>query len=419
MKTLITDRTLRGLKPAPAGKRTVLWDTAVPGLCVRVTDKGAASFNVMRRVKGESAPVRRMLGIAWTVPFPASQPLPYPLTTAREDARSMILDMSRGIDPKAKREAVREAEAQSARETFAAVAKEFLADHVVKLRSAREVAAAFENELIPILGKKPVASVSDPDVTRLLKAVAKDRPYQARHLFAFLSKFYKWAFAQRIYGITASPCAAISMRDLVGKTVPRSRTLNDDELAAVWRVTEGLGYPAGPFIRLLLLSGQRLREVAQMEWSEVDLAKGIWTIPAERMKADTAHVVPLAPQAAAILESLPRWTGAFVFTTTDGRKPIANFDGIKKKLDAHLPEVKAWRFHDLRRSMRAGLSALRVPDKVSELCIAHTQKGLHKVYDQHAYLDEKRHAFEAWANHVLAICEPGGPNNVIHIAARG
>jgi len=131
MKTLITDRTLRGLKPAPAGKRTVLWDTAVPGLCVRVTDKGAASFNVMRRVKGESAPVRRMLGIAWTVPFPASQPLPYPLTTAREDARSMILDMSRGIDPKAKREAVREAEAQSARETFAAVAKEFLADHVV------------------------------------------------------------------------------------------------------------------------------------------------------------------------------------------------------------------------------------------------------------------------------------------------
>jgi hypothetical protein len=63
--------------------------------------------------------------------------------------------------------------------------------------------------------------------------------------------------------------------------------------------------------------------------------------------------------------------------------------------------------------------ALRVPDTVSELCIAHTQKGLHKIYDQHAYLDEKRNAFDAWANHVLAICEPGMPSNVIQIAARG
>jgi hypothetical protein len=88
MKTLITDRTLRGLKPAPDGTRTVVWDSVVPGLCVRITDKGTASFSVMRRVKGHKQPVRRMLGIAWTVPFPASHPLPYPLSTAREDARA-------------------------------------------------------------------------------------------------------------------------------------------------------------------------------------------------------------------------------------------------------------------------------------------------------------------------------------------
>ena len=122
MKTLITDRTLRGLKPAPAGKRSVIWDTAVPGLCVRVTDKRAASFNVMRRVKGESAPVRRMLGIAWAVPFPASQPLPYPLATAREDARAMVLDMSRGIDPKAKLATKQREDATRQANSFASVA---------------------------------------------------------------------------------------------------------------------------------------------------------------------------------------------------------------------------------------------------------------------------------------------------------
>ena len=135
------------------------------------------------------------------------------------------------------------------------------------------------------------------------------------------------------------------------------------------------------------------------------------------MKADAAHVVPLSPEAVAILEGLPRWAGPFIFSTTSGRRPIANFSGIKEKFDALMPGVEPWRFHDLRRSMRTGLSALRIPDTVSELCIAHTQKGLHKIYDQHAYLDEKRNAFEAWANHVFAICEPGAANNVIELAA--
>jgi integrase len=156
-----------------------------------------------------------------------------------------------------------------------------------------------------------------------------------------------------------------------------------------------------------------------MAWDEVDVEKRLWIIPPGRMKAEAAHIVPLSPEAVAILEGLPRWAGPFIFSTTSGRRPIANFSGIKEKCDALMPGVEPWRFHDLRRSMRTGLSALRVPDTVSELCIAHTQKGLHRVYDQHSYLDEKRNAFDAWANHVLAICEPGAPSNVIQIAARG
>ena len=417
MTQLFTDRLLRGLKPAPPGKRTTLWDSAVPSLCVRVTDKGAASFNVMRRLRGRV--IRRMIGIAWHVPLPAGQPLPYSLLDARKDARAAILDISRGIDPKAKREAAREAAEQSVRETFAAAAREFLSDHVSGLRSAREVEAAFKNELLPVFGKRPIAEVSDIEIARMLKAVAKDRPYQARHLYAYLSKFFRWAIAQRVYGVTVSPCAGLSAKDLLGKPSHRTRILNDGELAALWQATAAISYPAGPFVRLLLLTGQRLREVSEMSWPEVDLQKRLLVIPAERMKADAPHVVPLSAAIITILEGLPRWTGPFVFSTTGGDRPIANFSGIKEKLDALMPEIDPWRFHDLRRSMRTGMSALRVPDTVSELCIAHTQKGLHKVYDQHAYLDEKRHAFEAWASHVLAVCEPGAPSNVISISVKG
>src|ERR1700730_3354025 len=83
------------------------------------------------------------------------------------------------------------------------------------------------------------------------------------------------------------------------------------------------------------------------------------------------------------------------------------------RLTAGPATIAVWRFHDLRRSMRTGLSSLRIADTVSELCIAHTRKELHKVYDQHSYLDEKRHALETWAARVMAICEPGAPSNII------
>lgn len=418
MKTLLTDRALRGLKPAPAGKRTVIWDSAVPSFCVRVTDTGAASFNVMRRLPNGRL-IRRLIGFGWTVPFPAGHPLPYALADARADARAAILDISRGIDPKAKREAAKEADVQAAKQTFGAVAKDFFEDHVAGLRSAAEVEAAFRREILPSFGKRPVASITDLEIAKLLKAVAKDRPYQARHLFAYLSKFYRWALAQRCYGLAASPCAALSAKDLIGKPSPRVRVLTDSELAALWKSPGDLSYPTGPFVRLLLLTGQRLREVGEMAWSEIDLAKGLWVIPADRMKADTAHIVPLAPEAIAILADLPRWRGPFVLTTTGGRRPIANFSGLKAKIDALIPDVAPWRFHDLRRTMRTGLSSLRIPDTVSELCIAHTQKGLHKVYDQHAYIDEKRQAFEAWANRIKSIVEPGDPTNVIKMREQG
>lgn len=418
MKTLITDRTLRGLKPALTGKRTVIWDTAVPSLCVRVTDKGAASFSIMRRLRGKL--IRRTIGIGWHVPFPAGQPFPFPLAEARKTARAMLLDIAHGVDPKAKQEAEREAGARAAQDTFAAIAEEFLAKHVSKLRSRRDVEAAFRRELIPLLGKKSVTTITRRDVIRILEAVAESgRPYIARHLKAYLSKFFAWAIARDCYGLGASPCAGIRAADIVGQTKPRQRVLTNSELKALWQASAALSYPSGPFVRLLLFTGQRLREVGHMAWTEVDIEKRLWTIPGSRMKADAPHVVTLSPAAIAILELLPRLTGDYIFSGNDGTRPISWFSVIKDRVDLLMPDVADWRFHDLRRTMRTGLSALRVSDIVAELCIGHTQKGLHKTYDQHAYLDEKRQAFEAWANHVLSIVEPGAPSNVVSIAARG
>ena len=165
--------------------------------------------------------------------------------------------------------------------------------------------------------------------------------------------------------------------------------------------------------------------------SELDLDAALWTIPAERMKGDAAHLVPLS--APALIRSLPEFTGSHLFSTTAGRKPVNGFSKAKARLDylmlAELrkdaaergedpgkAQLAPWVLHDLRRTGRTRLSALPIPDIVRELVIAHAQKGLHKVYDLHSYLDEKRDALDRWAWKLRDIVDPP-PSNVTVLRA--
>jgi integrase len=403
VKVLLTDRFLRGLKPAQPGNRDPYWDAAVPGLYVLVTDRGNASFNVMRRVKGHKQPMRRMIGIAWHVPFPTDHSLPYPLATARKDARAMILDMAQGIDPKEKKATQRRSEAQEKDNSFVAIADEFLQRHVHKLRSGADIEATLRRELLPRWGERPISEISRRDIIALAEDLSSaGHAATARKAFSIASKLFNWALARDI--VESSPCAAVKIATLAGAAVVRQRVLSDTELRALWQAVEGLGYPVAPFVRLLLLTGQRLREVAGMSWAEIDLDKALWTIPLERMKGGAAHEVPLAPTAVEILNALPRWTGPYVFSATGGKQPIKGFSKLKQRIDAALGDNAApWRFHDLRRTMRTGLGALPVPNNVAELCIGHAQPGMSRVYDRHSYRDEKRRAFELWATRLAEI----------------
>jgi integrase len=409
MKTMLTDRALRAMKPASPGTRKMVWDAAVPSFGVRVSEHGKLTFVVMRRLHDKI--VRRMIG-------------QYPIMTlakAREGALEALRDIERGIDPKQKKEAQARADAHRRANSFAPITEEFIARHVAKLRSAPEVEAAIRRELIGRWGGRPITEINRRDIVRALEETADSgRPYAAHKLFSYASKLFGWAIARGLYGLETSPCTGIKTSEVIGKKVPRQRVLNDTEIRALWQATEGLGYPAAPFIRMLLITGQRLREVAEMRWAEIDLDKALWTIPPERMKGDATHEVPLPPMAVDILKGLPRWHGDFLFTATGGAGPISGFSKMKLRIDAAMKEpVAPWRFHDIRRTMRTGLGALPVPNNVAELCIAHAQPGLHRTYDLHSYRDEKRRAFELWAARLLSIVEPDTPANVISIAARG
>jgi integrase len=253
-------------------------------------------------------------------------------------------------------------------------------------------------------------------------AINEGAPSKAHHLFSYASWLFNWALERGAYGLEHSPAHGMRPARIIGEKKPRTRVLTDAELKALWHSSEKLGYPYGPLVRLLMLTGQRKSEVAEARWSEFDIAQKEWRIPAERMKMDAPHIVPLTDAALSVLETLPRFQrGDHLFSTTLGEKAVNGFSKGKARLDklmvkelGHVPP--GWTLHDIRRSMRTALSALPISSDVAELVIGHAKRGLHRIYDQHAYAAEKRHALELWAARLRSIVEPP-PANVVSLRA--
>jgi integrase len=414
-KKNLTDRFLKALKPAPAGKTYDVRDTVVPGFRVRVSETGRCTFILLTRFPGSSNPTRRAIGEYGAMT----------LAQARETAQDWHRLIARGIDPQFEQERQRQAALRQQENTFAFICEEYIKRHVRKTRKAAEVESDLRREFIPILGGRPITDITQHDVVAIIdEVVDRGTPYQAHNLLGHIRTMYNWAIARGVYGIERSPCDRLKPAAVIGKKLARQRILNDNEIRAFWNSTEALGYPYGPLLRLLLITGQRKSEVGEARWSEFDLGKRLWTIPAARMKADAAHVVPLSGEAIKILEGLPRFHhGDHLFSTTFGAKAVDGFAKAKHKIDDEmLKHLRAappapWVFHDIRRTMRTGLSALPIPDLVRELVIAHTKPGLHKVYDQFAYVDEKRDALDRWAARLRDIVAPP-PGNVVSLRTK-
>lgn len=404
MKKLLTDRTLKALKPAPAGKRVVLWDAAVAGFGVRTTDTGATSFFVMRRLPGKPHPVRVVLG-----QYPALN-----LAEARKAAGAAMADLASGVHPRERTRALRAAEDRRKAVTVGHVVEEFTARHLSRKRTGAVVGQLLRRELVSRWGDRPVTDVTRADVIGMVEAIGDTSPSAARQAWIYTSRLFGWALNRDVYGLTASPCDRVRITDLIGSPKARERVLDSGELRAIWQVTAADEFPFDPFVRLLLLLGCRRGELAGMRREELDLAAGLWQLSGDRTKNEQPRTIPLSRQATGIIASLPAFPGPYVFSTVGGARPISGFMKLKQRLDRRLGVAipAPWTLHDIRRTMRTHLSALPISGTVAELMIGHKQRGIRAVYDRFAYLDEQRSGFELWAARLRDIVEPV-PANVV------
>src|ERR1035437_4201792 len=420
----LTDRTLGALrnKPPAAGQRVDCMDTIVSGFGVRVNDAGKLTYILNIRYPGEGHPTRRTLGQPGEKTFPDARV--FTLADARDEALRWRGLVKVGKDPKAEQDKAKREAAQKRSNTFAAVAEDFIADMKPTERRRVEVAQAIRRELITAWGKRPIVEITPLDVVAVVKAMKqKGHLHQARNLLGRTRRIFRWAIAQHAYGLERSPCAEIRPSDIIGDRQPRQRILNDAEIRAVWKASGTLGYPYGPLFQMLMLTGQRRSEIAKASRPEIDKKNTALVIPAERMKSNAAHILPLGDQALGVLAGLPKFeAGDYLFSTIFGRKPVDGFSKAKVDLDkavaAELGEApKPFTLHDMRRTVRTHLSALPIPQHVAERIIAHTQSELSKTYDLYSFLDEKRHGLALWESRLREIVTPTEPqsSNVVDL----
>jgi integrase len=383
--TKLTKSLIDGLSPGEQDQ--IYWDSAQPGLHLKVTPAGKKVFLLYYRVLGAAKQQRR---------YKIGDYGALTLHQARERAKSLAGMVADGKDPAADR---KQARRRHNSELVSDLVAEFLSKHVAQNRSAAETVRIFNTDIVPRLGSRSIHSLKKHDVIALLEAIAdRDAPIMANRTLAALRKFLNWCVARGI--IDKSPADGA---EAPGRETKRDRVLTDDELGRVLVAARQIGFPYGSILELLAITGQRREEVGSMSWSEIDLAGRTWTIPAARSKNNKPHIVHLSDPARHLLEQVPR-TGELVFST-NGRTPFQGFSKAKVQLD-DLSGVTNWTLHDLRRTVVSGMARLGVPPHIADKVLNHqtgTISGVAAVYQRHEFLDERQQALDLWGKHVAQL----------------
>lgn len=341
----------------------------------------------------------------------------------RDEARALI---AAGTDPSEARKADKVAKAAKAEAqrlaaaglpgpgTFEHVAREWHAHMAPSWSEGHgvKVLALLVNDLFPFIGAQPLADLTAPELLKHARRI------EARGAVETAYRALKAAGAVFRYGVQNGHCQSDPTRDLKGAIqlpVPEHRAAVTDpvKLGELLRAIDG--YHGTPVVRAALalapLVFLRPGELRKAEWSEFDLDGAVWTIPAERMKGrlkakqkDPAHVVPLAPQAVAILRDLQPLTsaGPYVFPnplTAD--RPLSDNGVLSalRRMGFGKDEMTGHGFRATARTIAA--ERLGIVPEVIEAQLAHrVPDALGRAYNRTLFLEQRRELMTKWADYL-------------------
>lgn len=361
------------------------------------------------------------------------------LAQARSIAGAWRSDRRAGRDPVAEWEAKaaaklaaaeaaeRAAKVESEHPTVSAAIDQFMAKHINGKKSAPAIRYRLDR-LARSLGNPKLRDVNRQDVIAVLEGIAdgQNKGRTAKQLAGevLIQAKRLWRFAETREWVTKSCIEPLARRDFDAKPRKRDVVLGFDELAELWRaLSDPARCKADPVtvaaLRLLILTGQREREVTDAEWCEFDLDAGMWKLPAHRTKARRAHVVHLAPQALSILKQMASTTAKkkYVFASPLKEKRPVYGRSVNNALQIMfkrgvLGNMTHCHVHDLRRTLITRLPDLGVEPFIGHKIANHVLPGVLAHYNHAEYLDQRRDALYRWAQRIESLA---GSSNVVQL----
>ncbi len=370
------------------------------GLYLQVSGTGTKSWVCRYRLAGE----RRAMGLG-----PASR---VSLADARKAATAATALRDRGVDPIDARRAEKTERAAASRNARPAKTRKPDRSNTFKSRAERFIDVQsqgwkrknahtlwrnpFAKWVYPVIGDMEIGDIRLSHVVTALSVAWSEVPETARRMRARIERVFDAAIADGAYE-RANPAAA----RLVATQLPNKRRIVqhfraaklEDAPALYQRIAEAQG-TAYRALQFMILTTARPSEALQARWSEVDRDNKVWTVPADRTKANRAHVVPLSDPAMAVLEAQARLrVGDCVFP---GQRPDAplSYDPFATALRKIAPVSP----HSFRSTFRDWAGDFGdVPRDVAEAQLAHALGPTEGAYRRRSAVEKRRIALAAYA----------------------
>ena len=392
----LTDTRVRNAKPQ--AKAYKLSDGG--GMYLLITPDGARYWRLDYRFAGKRRTLA--LGVYPIMTLSAAR-------TGRDEARRLL---TQDIDPNAAKKARKRATKVACENTFEAIAREWIANqrHRLAARYCALLLARLEVDVFPHIGSRPIAEIDAPELLDVLRRVEKRGVIEtARRLRQICGQVFR-------YAIASSRAKHDPSADLRGalKSPGRPRGHKAMPLDEVPTFLKALETYDGDqrtrlALRLMVLTFARTTELRAARWSEIENIGGngpLWRIPAERMKMKREHIVPLAPQAVAVLRELRELPGSgaspFLFPSPSRDRHMSNNTMLYAlyRMGYHSRAT----VHGFRSMASTALNEMGFRPDVIERQLAHQeQNAVRAAYNRAEYLNERRAMMKRWADHLDTI----------------
>ncbi|EET1457832.1 tyrosine-type recombinase/integrase [Escherichia coli] len=327
------------------------------------------------------------------------------LAEAREKRDTARKQVANGIDPVEERKAQKLAQKLSTENSFESVSREWHAAKADRWTIAyrEEIIKTFEQDVFPFIGKRPISEIKPLELLEVLKRIEKRGALEkTRKVRQRCGEVFRYAIITGRAEYNPAPDLAIAL------AIPKQKHhpfLSAEELPHFVRDLESY---TGSIItknatKILMMTGVRTQEMRFATWSEIDLIKGIWEIPAERMKMRRPHIVPLSSQVIELFKQLQPITSDYPYVfigRNDRRKPISK-ESVNQVIES-LGYKGRTTGHGFRHTLSTILHEMGFESAWIEIQLAHVDKNtILGTYNHALYLDKRKYMMQKYSDFLM------------------